>query len=96
MGALILSSGVKGKRFVLQNAEVMIHQPLGGAEGQASDIEISAKHILKTRALINKMLVKNTGQTLARIEKDADRDFFMDAEEAKKYGIVDQILVGKK
>jgi ATP-dependent Clp protease protease subunit len=69
----------------------MIHQPLGGAEGQASDIEISAKHILKTRATLNKMLAKNTGQTLARIEKDVDRDFFMDAEEAKKYGIIDAV-----
>ena len=69
----------------------MIHQPLGGAEGQASDIEISAKHILKTRANLNKMLAKNTGQTLAKIEKDADRDFFMDAEEAKKYGIIDHV-----
>lgn len=96
MGALILSSGVKGKRFILPNAEVMIHQPLGGAEGQASDIEITAKHIIKTRALINKMLVKNTGQTIAKIEKDVDRDFFMDAEEAKKYGIVDDVMNGKK
>jgi len=96
MGALILSSGVKGKRFVLPNAEVMIHQPHGGTEGQASDIEISAKHILKTRATINKMLAKNTGQTLTKIEKDVDRDFFMDAEEAKKYGLVDQIMNGKK
>ena len=96
MGALILSSGVKGKRFVLPNAEVMIHQPSGGSEGQASDIEISAKHILKTRAVINKMLAKNTGQSLTKIEKDVDRDFFMDAEEAKKYGLVDQIMNGKK
>jgi ATP-dependent Clp protease, protease subunit len=95
-GALVLSSGTKGKRFVLPNSEVMIHQPLGGAEGQASDIEISAKHILKTRATLNRMLAKNTGQTLQRIEKDVDRDFFMDAEEAKKYGIVDQIMGGKK
>jgi ATP-dependent Clp protease protease subunit len=96
MGALILSSGKKGKRFILPNAEVMIHQPLGGAEGQASDIEITAKHIIKTRALINKMLVKNTGQSLAKIEKDVDRDFFMDAEEAKKYGIIDDVMNGKK
>ncbi len=92
MGALILSSGKKGKRFALPNSEVMIHQPLGGAEGQASDIEISAKHILKTRESINKMLSRNTGQTLSKIEKDVDRNFFMDAEEAKKYGIVDKIL----
>ena len=74
----------------------MIHQPLGGVEGQASDIEISAKRILKNRAVLNKMLSKNTGQTLSKIEKDVDRDFFMDAEESKKYGIVDQILSGKK
>lgn len=96
MGAVILSAGAKGKRFALPNSEVMIHQPLGGAEGQASDIEISAKHILKTRATLNKMIAKNTGQSLARIEKDVDRDFFMDAEEAKKYGIVDQIMGVKK
>ena len=92
MGALILSSGKKGKRFALPNSEVMIHQPLGGAEGQASDIEIGAKHILKTRENLNKMLVKNTGQTLSKIEKDVDRNFFMDAEEARKYGIIDKIL----
>jgi len=94
--ALVLSAGAKGKRFALPNSEVMIHQPHGGSEGQASDIEISAKHILKTRATLNKMLAKNTGQTLAKIEKDVDRDFFMDAEEAKKYGIIDQIMSGKK
>ena len=96
MGALILSAGVKGKRFILPNAEVMIHQPSGGSEGMASDIEISAKHILKTRAILNKILAKNTGQPLAKIEKDVDRDFFMDAEEAKKYGIIDEITTGKK
>jgi len=92
MGALILSSGKKGKRFALPNSEVMIHQPLGGAEGQASDIEISAKHILKTRESLNKMLARNTGQTLSKIEKDVDRNFFMDSEEARKYGIIDKIL----
>lgn len=92
MGALILSSGKKGKRFALPNSEVMIHQPLGGAEGQASDIEISAKHIIKTRESLNKMLVKNTGQPMSKIEKDVDRNFFMDAEEARKYGIIDKIL----
>ena len=92
MGALILSAGEKGKRCALPNSEVMIHQPLGGAEGQASDIEISAKHIIRTRENINKMLSKNTGQPLAKIEKDVDRNFFMNAEEAKKYGIVDKIL----
>lgn len=92
MGALILSSGKKGKRFALPNSEIMIHQPLGGAEGQASDIEISARHILKTRENLNKMLAKNTGQTLTKIEKDVDRNFFMDPEESKKYGIIDKVL----
>jgi ATP-dependent Clp protease protease subunit len=96
MGAVILASGTKGKRYALPNAEVMIHQPLGGAEGQASDIEISAKHILKTRENLNKMIAKATGQPLSRIEKDADRDFFMNADEAKKYGIVDHVLVSNK
>ncbi|HEY9583504.1 MAG TPA: ATP-dependent Clp protease proteolytic subunit [Candidatus Paceibacterota bacterium] len=92
MGALILSSGKKGKRYALPNAEVMIHQPLGGAEGQASDIEISAKHIIKTRENLNKLLAKNTGQPLGRIEKDVDRNFFMDVDEAMKYGIIDKVL----
>ncbi len=96
MGAVILSAGTKGKRMALPNAEIMIHQPLGGVEGQASDIEISAKHILKMRANLNKMLAKNTGQTVAKIEKDVDRDFFMDADEAKKYGIIDQVVANKK
>jgi ATP-dependent Clp protease protease subunit len=92
MGAIILSSGAKGKRFALPNAEIMIHQPLGGAEGQATDIEITAKQIIKIREKLNKMLAKNTGQTLARIEKDVDRNFFMDSDEAKKYGIIDKLL----
>ncbi len=92
MGSHILASGKKGKRFALPNSEVMIHQPLGGAEGQASDIEISAKHIVKTRENLNKMLAKATGQQLSKIEKDMDRNFFMSAEEAKKYGIIDKIL----
>ena len=91
MGSLILSQGAKGKRFVLPNAEVMIHQPSGGAYGQASDIDITAKHILKTRDRLNKMLAKATGQKLTKIEQDVDRDLFMDAEEAKAYGIVDAI-----
>ncbi|HEY4494793.1 MAG TPA: ATP-dependent Clp protease proteolytic subunit [Candidatus Paceibacterota bacterium] len=90
--ALILSSGEKGKRFALPNSEVMIHQPLGGAEGQATDIEISAKHIIKMRENLNKLLAKNTGQPISRIEKDVDRDYFMDPEEAKKYGIIDKVL----
>jgi len=89
--ALLLSQGAKGKRFALPNAEVMIHQPLGGAQGQASDIEITARHILATRDRLNKMLAKATGKPLAQIEKDVDRDFFMTAEEAKKYGIIDEV-----
>lgn len=92
MGAHILASGTKGRRFALPNAEVMIHQPLGGAEGQASDIEISARRILKNRENLNKILAKNTGQSLSKIEKDMDRDFFMTADEAKKYGIIDKVL----
>lgn len=96
MGAVILSAGKKGKRFVLPNSEVMIHQPHGGTEGQASDIEISAKRIIKMREQINKMLAENTGQSLSKIEKDVDRDFFMSAEEAKKYGIIDKIMGAKK
>jgi ATP-dependent Clp protease protease subunit len=92
MGAMILSSGKKGKRFILPNAEVMIHQPLGGAEGQASDIAITAEHILKTKARLIKMLSVNCDQPLAKIEKDADRDFYMDAKQSKEYGIVDKIL----
>ena len=91
MGSIILSQGAKGKRFALTNAEVMIHQPWGGAQGQASDIEITARHILKTRERLNKMLAKASGKSLAEIEKDTDRDFFMDAMEAKKYGLIDEV-----
>lgn len=90
-GALLLSQGAKGKRYALPNAEVMIHQPLGGAQGQASDIEITARHIIATRDRLNKMLAKATGKPLAQIEKDVDRDFFMMADEAKKYGIIDEV-----
>lgn len=93
MGAMILSAGEKGKRFALPNSEIMIHQPLlDGMGGQASDIEITAKNILKIRETLYKMLAKNTGQTLSKIEKDADRNFYMSAEEAKKYGIIDKVL----
>lgn len=91
-GAWLLSSGTKGKRFALPNAEIMIHQPLGGAEGQASDIAITAQHILKLRDILNKMMAKNTGKPLSQIEKDTDRDYFMSADEAKKYGIIDDII----
>ena len=94
-GALLLSQGAKGKRFALPNAEVMIHQPLGGAEGQATDIGIAAKHILKTRENLNKMLAKATGQSIEKIEKDVERDFFMSADEAKKYGLIDEIMKAK-
>lgn len=92
MGAVILSAGKKGKRFSLSNSEIMIHQPMGGTEGQASDIEISAKRILKNRDVLYKILAKNSGQTLSKIEKDGDRDFFLGAEEAKKYGLIDKVL----
>jgi ATP-dependent Clp protease, protease subunit len=91
MGSIILSQGAPGKRFALPNAEIMIHQPWGGAQGQASDIEITARHILKTRERLNKMLAKATGKPLAQIEKDTDRDFFLDAGEAKKYGLIDEV-----
>lgn len=90
--AVLLSSGAKGKRFILPNAEVMIHQVMGGAEGQASDIEISARHILKIKENLNKILSKNTGKSLTQVEKDSDRDYYMSAEEAKKYGLVDAIV----
>jgi ATP-dependent Clp protease, protease subunit len=91
MGSVILSAGAKGKRFALPNSEVMIHQPWGGVQGQASDIEITAKHILATRDRLNKILAKNTGKDLAQVEKDVDRDFFMTADEAKKYGVIDSV-----
>jgi len=92
MGAILLAGGAKNKRFALPNAEIMIHQPLGGIEGQASDIRIHADHILRTKDRLNKLLAKHSGQPLKIIEKDTDRDNFMSAEEAKKYGIIDQIL----
>lgn len=91
MGSIILSAGAKGKRFALPNSEIMIHQPWGGVQGQAADIEITAKHILSTRDRLNKILADNSGKDLTQIEKDVDRDFFMTAQEAKKYGIVDQV-----
>lgn len=91
-GAIVLAHGKKGKRYALPNSEIMIHQPYGGAEGRASDIEITAKQILKTRERLNKMLAETTGKSLAQIEKDVDRDYFMTAEEAKKYGIIDKII----
>ncbi|HJL55830.1 MAG TPA: ATP-dependent Clp endopeptidase proteolytic subunit ClpP [Candidatus Paceibacterota bacterium] len=90
-GAILLSAGKKGKRFALPNAEVMIHQPWGGAQGQATDIEITARHILGLRDKLNKILAKNTGQDLKKVEKDVDRDYFMGADEAKKYGLMYEV-----
>ncbi|MBP7741127.1 MAG: ATP-dependent Clp endopeptidase proteolytic subunit ClpP [Candidatus Pacebacteria bacterium] len=95
MGSVILASGSKGKRFALPNAEVMIHQPWGGVQGQAADIEITARHILATRDRLNKILAKASGQPLAKVEKDVDRDFFMTADEAKKYGLIDTVYKAK-
>lgn len=92
MGAFLLAGGTKGKRFCLPNSRVMIHQPLGGFRGQATDIKIHAEEILKTRDLLNHLLANHTGQSIEQIEKDTDRDNFMNAEEAKNYGLVDQIL----
>ncbi|ALS25617.1 Clp protease [Paenibacillus sp. 32O-W] len=92
MGAFLLAAGAKGKRYALPNSEVMIHQPLGGAEGQATDIEIRARRILKMRDKLNAILAERTGQPLERIEKDTDRDYFMSAEEALAYGIVDKVI----
>ncbi|WP_151681329.1 ATP-dependent Clp endopeptidase proteolytic subunit ClpP [Weizmannia acidilactici] len=92
MGSVLLTAGAKGKRFALPNSEVMIHQPLGGAQGQATEIEIAAKHILYTRAKLNKILSEHTGQPIEVIEKDTDRDNFMSAEKAKEYGLIDHIM----
>lgn len=92
MGAFLLSSGTKGKRYALPNARIMIHQPLGGARGQASDIEIQAKEILYLKSELNKILAKNTSQSIKKIQSDTDRDFFMSAKEAKDYGIIDNVL----
>jgi len=96
MGAFLLSSGAKGKRFALPNSEIMIHQPLGGAQGQASDIAIQAKHIQKIKEKLNKILSDNTGKSIKVIEKDTDRDNYMSAEEAKEYGLIDKIFVSRK
>ncbi|MGX7197059.1 ATP-dependent Clp endopeptidase proteolytic subunit ClpP [Enterococcus olivae] len=95
MGSFLLTAGTKGKRFALPNAEIMIHQPLGGAQGQATEIEIAARHILKTRERLNKILAERTGQPIEVIEKDTDRDNFMSAEEAKKYGLIDEVMVNR-
>ncbi len=96
MGSVLLAAGAKGKRFILPNSEVMIHQVLGGAEGQASDIEIAAKHILRTKQKLNELLALHTGKTLAQVTKDSDRDNWMTAEESLKYGLVDKIIQQSK
>ncbi len=92
MGAFLLSSGAKGKRYALPNSEIMIHQPLGGAQGQASDIKIQAEHIIKTKNRLNKILSENSGKPIEQVEKDTDRDNYLSAEQAKDYGLIDEIL----
>lgn len=92
MGAFLLAAGTKGKRYSLPNSDIMIHQPLGGAQGQAEDIRIQAEKIVKVRETINKILAEKTGQSLRKIQKDTDRDFYMSAEEAKKYGLIDEVI----
>lgn len=96
MGAFLLAGGTKGKRFALPNAEIMIHQPLGGTRGQATDIQIHAEHIIKTKKRMNEMLSENTGQPLKKIEKDVERDYFMSATEGKAYGIIDEVIEFRK
>jgi ATP-dependent Clp protease protease subunit len=95
MGAFLLSSGARGKRYSLPNSKILLHQVMGGAKGQATDIEIQAREVLNIKKQLNKILAHNTGQSLARIEKDTDRDFYMSAREAEKYGVVDEIIVSK-
>src|SRR5690554_3166800 len=96
MGAFLLAAGTKGKRFALPNSEIMIHQPLGGTQGQATDIKIRTEWLLKLKGRLNSILSENTGQPLEKIERDTERDFFMSAEEAKLYGIVDEVMIRKK
>ncbi|KUK50152.1 MAG: ATP-dependent Clp protease proteolytic subunit [Parcubacteria bacterium 33_209] len=96
MGAMILASGAKGKRYALPNAEILLHQVMGGARGQASEIEITAKQIIRIKEEMNKILSKHTGQPLAKISKDTDRDFYLSAEEAKEYGVIDEVINTKK
>ncbi len=96
MGALLLAAGQKGKRFALPNARIMIHQPLGGAQGQATDVEIQTREIVRIKKLLNEVLANHTGQSLSKIEKDTDRDFYMSAEEAFKYGLIDEVITAGK
>ena len=96
MGAFLLAAGTKGKRYALPNSEIMIHQPLGGARGQATDIKIHAEHILKTKAKLNQILSERTGKSIETIEEDTERDNFMSAQEAKEYGLVDEVMIRRK
>jgi ATP-dependent Clp protease, protease subunit len=96
MAAMLLLAGAKGKRYALPNARIMIHQPMGGARGQATDIDIQAREILRMKAKLNELIAKHTNQTLERVEKDTDRDYFMGAVEAKQYGIIDEVVIQKK
>ena len=96
MGAFLLAAGAKGKRFALPNSKVMIHQPLGGTQGQATEIEIHARELLKTRDNLNRLLAKHTGQPIEKIQQDTERDYFMSAEEAKGYGLIDEVFIRKK
>ena len=96
MGALLLAAGAKGKRYALPNSRIMIHQPLGGAQGQATDIDIHAREILKTRDTLNEILARHSGQDVEKIKKDTERDFFMTAEEAKEYGIIDKVITTRE
>ncbi len=96
MGAVLLSAGKKGKRFALPNSEILLHQVMGGVEGQATEVEITARQILKIKDRLNQILAKNTGQPMAKIEKDTDRDYYLTANEAKEYGLIDEVIKGKK
>lgn len=96
MGAVLLAAGKKGKRYSLPNSDILLHQVMGGAEGQAADVEITARHIIKIKDKLNHILAKHTGQTLGKVEKDTDRDFYMTADEAKQYGLIDETIKNKK
>ncbi len=96
MGAVLLAAGKKGKRFALPNADILLHQVMGGVEGQATEVEITARHILKIKERLNQILAKHTNQSISKIDKDTDRDYYMSAEEAKNYGLIDEIINNKK
>ena len=96
MGAVLLASGAKGKRLALPNSEILLHQVMGGAEGQAIEVEITARHIIKIKDKLNQVLAKHTGQPIAKIEKDTDRDFYLTSPEAKEYGLIDEVIKNKR